>query len=62
MGFKDDYCWRRAEDYARRAQEATDEDVREFFHRLRDNWISLANRNEFLDYEHRKIDAFGVLR
>jgi hypothetical protein len=42
------YYWCKAADYARRAEETTDEEVRIFFCRLRDAWIGAANRNEML--------------
>jgi hypothetical protein len=48
MGFKADHAWRTAAQCARLAQEADDEAEREFYRRLRDAWISVANRCEFL--------------
>jgi len=44
-----DYFWRKAAEYTQRAEETTDEEVRIFFHRLRDAWIAAANRNEMIE-------------
>jgi hypothetical protein len=44
-----DYCWRKAAEYTQRAEETNDKEVRAFFYRLRDVWISAANRNEMLE-------------
>jgi hypothetical protein len=44
-----DYFWRKAMEYARRAEETTDEEVRTFFYRLRDAWIAAANRAEMIE-------------
>jgi hypothetical protein len=38
-----DYCRRIAADCARRASETSDDDVRLFFTRMRDNWTAVAN-------------------
>jgi hypothetical protein len=37
-----DYCRRKAAEYERRAQEATDKDIRTFLCRTRDNWVEAA--------------------
>ncbi|TMJ32174.1 MAG: hypothetical protein E6G96_06545 [Alphaproteobacteria bacterium] len=44
-----DYFWRKAAEYTHRAEETNDDEVRAFFYRLRDAWISAANRNEMLE-------------
>jgi len=44
-----DYCWRMAADCTRRAEETTEEEVREFFYRMRDNWVRAAKRQEMLE-------------
>ena len=46
MDNKAEYCWTKAVEYTRRAEDASDEEVREFFYRLRDSWIKAANRAE----------------
>jgi hypothetical protein len=38
------YCWEKAAECARRAEEATDKETRELFIRFRDRWINAANR------------------
>jgi hypothetical protein len=48
MGSKMDYCWRKAAEYTKRAEETTDEQVRECLYRLRDSWMMAANRHEEL--------------
>jgi hypothetical protein len=48
MGSKMDYCWSKAAEYTKRAEETSDEQVREFLYRLRDSWMMAANRNERL--------------
>jgi hypothetical protein len=37
-----DYCRSKAAEYERRAQEATDERIRTFLYRTRDNWVEVA--------------------
>jgi hypothetical protein len=49
MGVKTDRAWRTAARCARLAQEADDDAEREFYRRMRDAWISVANRCEFLE-------------
>ncbi len=49
MRSKIDSCWQRAAECDARAKEAADAEVRELFTRLRDSWISAANRYEFLE-------------
>jgi hypothetical protein len=46
MDAKIDYCWAKALEYTRRAEEATDDEVRDFFYRLRDTWVRAANRQD----------------
>jgi hypothetical protein len=46
---KADYCRAKALEYTRRAEEASDQVTREFLYRMRDTWISAANRQEKLD-------------
>lgn len=56
-----DYCWRKASEYMQRAEETTDDDVRLLFHRLRDGWISAANRNEMLDALNARVPAVSAI-
>jgi hypothetical protein len=49
MRFRADNAWRTAAQCARLAQDADDQTEREFYLRMRDAWISVANRCEFLD-------------
>jgi hypothetical protein len=46
---KIDCCWQRAPECDTRAKEAADVEVREFFIRLQDSWISAFNRYEILE-------------
>jgi hypothetical protein len=52
MRSKSDSAWRTAARLAALAEEADSEEEREHFARLRDAWISLANRCEFLDVRY----------
>ena len=62
MGFSHvDYCWRKAAEYTQRAEETTDNEVRLLFCRLRDGWISAANRNEMLDALNARVPAVTSL-
>jgi len=62
MGFSHvDYCWRKAAEYTQRAEETTDDEVRVFFYRLRDAWISAANRNEMLDALNARVPAVSAI-
>ena len=56
-----DYCWRKAAEYTQRAEETTDDEVRVFFYRLRDAWISAANRNEMLDALNARVPAVSAI-
>jgi len=49
MRSKSDHAWRRAAECAKLAQGADEKDEREFYVRMRDSWITVANRYEFLD-------------
>ncbi len=52
MRSKSDHAWRMAAQCAKlaqRADEADEKDEREFYVRMRDSWITVANRYEFLD-------------
>ena len=46
---KAEAAWRTAAQCAVLAQEADEKDEREYYIRIRDAWIGLANRCEFLD-------------
>ena len=62
MGFSHvDYCWRKAAEYTQRAEETTNDEVRVFFYRLRDAWISAANRNEMLDALNARVPAVSAI-
>jgi len=54
-----DYAWKRAAEFGARAEEASDPDLREFFVRLRDSWISTANRYELIEAidERQSVDG-----
>jgi hypothetical protein len=45
-----DYCWRQAADCAARAGQASDDETRRFFIRLRDSWISVGNRHGLIEW------------
>ena len=49
MRSKSDHAWRMAAQCEKLAQEADEKDEREFYVRMRDSWITVANRYEFLD-------------
>jgi hypothetical protein len=49
MRSKSDHAWRMAAQCAKLAQDADQKDEREFYVRMRDSWITVANRYEFLD-------------
>ena len=49
MRLKADDAWRKAAECARLAQEADDETERGLYLRMRDAWITVANRYEFFD-------------
>jgi len=49
MRSKSDHAWRMAAQCAKLAQNADEKDEREFYVRMRDSWITVANRHEFLD-------------
>jgi hypothetical protein len=38
------YCWQKAAEYAARAEEAPDKQMRELFIRFRNSWINAAKR------------------
>jgi hypothetical protein len=44
-----DYCWAKALEFTRRAEDATDRGVRDYFYRLRDVWVKAANDQGLLD-------------
>jgi hypothetical protein len=46
---KSEVAWKKAARLAALADEAEDPEEREHFARMRDAWITLANRCEFLD-------------
>jgi hypothetical protein len=48
MRSKSDHAWRMAAECAKLAQGADEKDEREFYVRMRDSWITVANRYEFL--------------
>jgi hypothetical protein len=49
MRSKSDHAWRMAAECAKLAQGADEKDERDFYVRMRDSWITVANRYEFLD-------------
>jgi hypothetical protein len=49
VGSTVEYAWKKAAECAARAEETADKDVRVFFLKLRDSWISVANRHELLE-------------
>ena len=44
-----EHYWQYAAECAARANKAADAQTREFFIRLRDAWISIANRSELIE-------------
>lgn len=56
MRSKSDHAWRMAAQCEKLAQEADEKDEREFYVRMRDSWITVANRYEFLDV----VDEHGA--
>jgi hypothetical protein len=50
MRSKRDTAWETAAKCAVLAKEADDPEEREYFARMRDAWITLANRCEFIDF------------
>jgi hypothetical protein len=48
MGSKSDTAWQTAARLAALAEEADDDGEREYYIRMRDAWITLANRCEFM--------------
>ena len=46
---KTEVAWKTAPRIAALAEEGDDDEEREYFVRMRDAWITLANRCEFLD-------------
>ena len=62
-----DYCWSKAAEYARRVQETSDEQERNFLCLMRDNWIIAANDFQMLEKGVRQetghaSDAAGKVR
>jgi hypothetical protein len=49
-------AWERAAMYGDRARAATDEDIRNFFNKLRNSWIRVANNHQLAEY----LDANGL--
>jgi hypothetical protein len=56
MRSKSDHAWRMAAQCAKLAQEADQKDERDFYVRMRDSWITVANRFAFLDV----VDEHGL--
>ena len=50
-------AWCKARDCAAWAEDSADPNIREFFIRLRDSWISAANRAEFIAEMDQYLDA-----
>jgi hypothetical protein len=50
MRSKRDTAWETAAKCAALAKEADDAEEREYFARMRDAWITLANRCEFIEF------------
>jgi hypothetical protein len=48
-------AWERAAMYGDRARAATDEDIRNFFNKLRNSWIRVAHNHQLAEY----LDANG---
>jgi hypothetical protein len=53
---KTDHAWRMAAQCIKLAQEADQKDERDFYIRMRDSWIAVANRFAFLDI----VDEHGM--
>jgi hypothetical protein len=48
MGSKSDIAWKTAARMAALAEEADNDEEREYYTRMRDAWITLANRCEYM--------------
>jgi hypothetical protein len=44
------FCRSKVAEYTRRAEETTDREMRDYFRRLRDNWIRVARTAETMDH------------
>jgi hypothetical protein len=53
--------WAKALECEERAEETADQDVREFFHRLRDSWIRAANHRQILEGAEIMIPGLSQL-
>jgi hypothetical protein len=49
------HAWQQAAMYGYRGRQATDRETRDFFNRLRDSWIRVANHSQLAEY--LKVDA-----
>jgi hypothetical protein len=56
-----DKAWQTAADCGRRAQETYDRTERELYLRMRDAWITVANRCEFLEDAVETVSPTGEL-
>jgi hypothetical protein len=56
-----DYCWAKALEFTRRAEDATDSEVRNYFYRLRDVWTKAAKDQGILD-DSQTLPAEPTLR
>jgi hypothetical protein len=61
MRSKSDHAWRMAAQCAKLALDADKKDEREFYVRMRDSWITVANRFAFLDVIDEQAAPTGRL-
>jgi hypothetical protein len=61
MRSKCDHAWRMAAQCAKLALDADKKDEREFYVRMRDSWITVANRLAFLDVIDEQAAPTGRL-
>ena len=62
MRSKSDHAWRMAAQCAKLALDADKKDEREFYIRMRDSWITVANRFAFLDVIDEQGAPTGRIR
>ena len=55
------FCRRKAAECAVRAEEASDTEIHEFFIRMRDVWMAVANRFDLVDSPDGRTAAQGEL-
>jgi len=62
MGSKSDHAWSMAAQCAKLAQQAEQKDEHDFFIRMRDSWIKVANGLAFLDVVDEHVTPIPLSR